>query len=281
MDYEKSIKNIRLATKDYLVKGNIKSVVLGVSGGIDSALVAALIKPVCADLNIPLIGRSISIVSNKVEEEERAMNIGIQFCKDFKEVDLTNLYEPISTEINFNIPHDHETKEDIVKWKIRNGNIKARLRMMYLYNLASMNDGLVLSTDNYTEYLLGFWTLHGDVGDYGMIQELWKTEVYEMSEWIAENECNHYEAKALIDCIEGVATDGLGITNSDLDQILPGFDGRSVDGYREVDKFLKQTTSIKLSERLAVDESQPVIQRHIKSEFKRNNPYNLKRKDIL
>jgi len=66
--------------------------------------------------------------------------------------------------------------------------MKARIRMILLYDLAGGNDGMVLSTDNYTEYLLGFWTLHGDVGDFGMIQSLWKTEVYDMVEWIRDNE---------------------------------------------------------------------------------------------
>lgn len=47
---------------------------------------------------------------------------------------------------------------------ISKGNIQARLRMIYLYNLASIHKGLVMSTDNQTEYQLGFWTIHGDVG---------------------------------------------------------------------------------------------------------------------
>lgn len=52
---------------------------------------------------------------------------------------------------------------------IANGNIQARLRMIYLYNLASIHKGLVMSTDNQTEYQLGFWTIHGDVGDFDQI----------------------------------------------------------------------------------------------------------------
>lgn len=208
---------------------------MGVSGGIDSALVAALIKPVCDELKIPLIGRSISIVSNKEDEESRARNIGVKFCTNFKEVDLTNLYEPMALQFN------GLADENSIPTKIRNGNIKARLRMMYLYDLASTHGGLVLSTDNYTEYLLGFWTIHGDHFDYGMIQEIWKTEVYEMAQWIIENECDDYGAVSIKDCIEGVPTDGLGITdNGDLDQILPEWEGNSRDGYKEVDIILKE-----------------------------------------
>lgn len=274
MDYEKIISNIRENTEKYLVNGNIKSVVLGVSGGIDSALVAALIQPVCLKLDIPLIGRSISIESNKIEEQERANSIGEYFCTHYDHIDLTSIYEPIS--LSFNGIPDLKDAEDVVKYKIRNGNIKARLRMMKLYHLASEHGGLVLSTDNWTEYLLGFWTLHGDVGDFGMIQELWKTEVYEMSNWLVYNELknNQLAALALLSCVKGVATDGLGITNSDLDQILPGFKGTSEEGYKKVDDILKDDA-------LQTMDNKAVLQRHFKSDFKRQNPYNISRNLIL
>lgn len=61
---------------------------------------------------------------------------------------------------------------------IANGNLQARCRMIHLYDLAGIHGGLVMSTDNQTEYQLGFWTIHGDVGDFDPIQDLWKTEVY-------------------------------------------------------------------------------------------------------
>ncbi len=91
--------------------------------------------------------------------------------------------------------------------------------------------GMVLSTDNYTELLLGFWTLHGDVGDYGMIQNLWKTEVYAMARYIVNNLDNKKAKNALQLCIDAVATDGLGITNNDLEQI-------QAKTYEEVDQIL-------------------------------------------
>jgi len=93
------------------------------------------------------------------------------------------------------------------------------------------------TTDNTTEYLLGFWSLHGDVGDYGMIQGLWKTEVYDMSEWLVNNELIGNDAVALSSCINCQATDGLGISNTDLDQIMPGWKGSSRDGYKKVDEI--------------------------------------------
>ncbi len=131
---------------------------------------------------------------------------------------------------------------------------------------------MVLSTDNFTEYLLGFWTLHGDAGDYGMIQYLFKTEVYELANYLVsgfKNNGEHEKANALQACIAAIPTDGLGITNSDLDQI-------QATSYQEVDSILNAyqdgDTSLK---------SHPVIQRYLNSYYKRENPYNLARKTLL
>jgi NAD+ synthase len=147
--------------------------------------------------------------------------------------------------------------------------MKARTRMIYLYDLAAKYKGMVLSTDNYTELLLGFWTLHGDVGDYGMVQNLWKTEIYAMSKFLA-NQMPKEQKEALESCITAVATDGLGITNSDLDQI-------GAATYEEVDQILLKLYDPHGFEQFA---DHPVIKRKVNSEFKRNNPYNIPRNEI-
>lgn len=273
MYYDIAVKNIRSELKNYIINNNIKSLVLGVSGGIDSLLCALLAKPVCDELEIPLIGASITIESNKDDEIKRAKDTGKTFCTIFYDKKLTSLYKEMAENFNpYPVPHDHLSEQDIIDWKIRNGNIKARMRMIYLYNLASKNKGLVLSTDNYTEYLLGFSTIMGDWGDYGMIQNIWKTEVYEITEWIKNNEYyfNHNYEKIIEDTINATATDGLGITDSDLEQIMPEWNGNSRQGYKEVDKILARYTKSGFG-----DSTDPVIQRHIKSNFKRNWPINI------
>lgn len=280
INYAETIKNIRQILKDYLTKNEIKSMVLGVSGGADSALICALAYPVARELNIPLIGRSISIETNKADEKERARNIGKHFCTNFREVDLTNEFLTLKDTFGINsLDQVTYTIETETETKIRLGNIKARTRMIYIYDLAQKNKGFVLSTDNYTELLVGFWTLHGDVGDYGMIQELWKTEVYEMLEYIADNEKICLEAsEALTSMLDAVATDGLGITGSDLDQLIPDWKERhntTREGYGEVDEILKNYLNNGLNSK------HPIILRHHRTEFKRNNPLNLKREKIV
>ncbi len=270
LNYKQVTKNIQNELESYIKKYNIKSLVIGESGGIDSATCSALAKPVCDKLNIKLIGRSISIETNTNDEKNRAKLVGNAFCNDFKEIDLTELYH---TTFN-NIEEDKNNKID-TNYKVRLGNIKARLRMIYLYNIAQKYNGIVLSTDNYTELLLGFWTLHGDVGDYGMIQNLWKTEVYELAKYlIAEELINDNQKLALQACIDATPTDGLGITNSDLDQL-------GAKNYSEVDKILqKYIDTNTLPEEKSKLEKTSVIKRHINSSYKRNNPLNLSRKII-
>jgi len=274
MNYELAVKNIRGELKTYIETNKIQSLVIGISGGIDSCLCAALAKPVCDELNIPLIGTSLPISSNAPDEIERAKLTGKVFCTEFDEINLAPLFNDVKI---INIRRSDESEK---AFAIRDGNIKARLRMIYLYNLASMNNGMVLSTDNYTELILGFWTLHGDVGDYGMIQNLWKTEVYEMAEWIIDNECKFLDEETAIRItIEAMATDGLGVTNTgDLGQIMPDWKGTSKDGYKELDKklqnFLKR---MEYEMPTPLDEKDPVIQRHFNTEFKRNNPVNIPR----
>jgi NAD+ synthetase len=266
-NYSEAVKNIRNEFKNYLLKSNLKSIVLGVSGGIDSALCAALAKPVCDETGIKLFCRSITISTNKPDEILRAKKVGEAFGNDFREVDLSEAFD-------FMLPliaEDEKTADkSLHNFKIRGGNLKARLRMLYLFDLAAKEKGMVLSTDNYTELLLGFWTLHGDVGDYGMIQSLWKTEVYEMAKYLVSQMKNEIEADALMSCINAVPTDGLGITNSDLDQI-------GASSYEEVDltliEYLKNPDDKKYIEN-------KVVQRKVSSEFKRTNPFNIPREKI-
>ena len=300
MNYEKAIANIRTELKKYIQENNIKSLVLGVSGGIDSCLCAALAKPVCDELNIPLIGRSMPASSNKPDELQRAKMTGNAFCTKFSEHSIEEEYNFMRPRIESNMIF-HAPNPEGSSSRIRNGNLKARLRMLYLYDLASYNQGMVLSTDNYTELMLGFWTLHGDVGDYGMIQNLYKTEVYDMAEYLMHtfpyfsskidfpglqniDKSGTEEYWSLKDTIEALATDGLGVTDmGDLGQILPEWTGTSREGYKEVDRVLKiwledWKKSIAHWKLIKQEYGEhPVIKRHLRTQFKRDNPVNINR----
>jgi len=290
IDYADISKNIMNELKTYCKNNNMKSLVIGVSGGIDSAVCCALARPVCDELNIPLIGRYIGIVSNNNDEYERAKMVGEAFCHDFKMIDLHHEYNVMAGAM--------EGSKDN---KIVNGNIKARMRMIYLYDLAGKNKGMVLGTDNMTEYLLSFWTEHGDDFDYNLIHGLWKSEIYGIADnfyfvsSVLRSMDATNKANAMMACINADATDGLGISKTDLDQIMPDWRERhktTRSGYEEVDEILKQYLDwdsgfVFEVDKYPLDEegkklvSNPVIKRHIGSAFKRNLPINVTRSKIF
>ncbi len=278
MDYSKVAYNIRKCLEEYIQKNELKSLVIGVSGGVDSAVCLALARSVCDELGIPLIGRSLPYITNKKEELNRAKDIGHLFCHDFEEDSIHILVQPFFFYLGLYRDNKKATK-------IRKGNIIARTRMVILYDIAQQNEGMVLSTDNYTEYLLGFWTLHGDHNDYGIIQNLWKTEVYELLEYLSntKEETTVKQMESLLLCAHSVPTDGLGITSSDMEQI-------GCKDYEETDKILKRYLELSSMSMLYTDSDEkeykklskhPAIIRHLNTQFKRNWPINLTREQII
>lgn len=289
LNYEKVFWTLVSETKKYLLDNNLKAMVLGISGGIDSTVTAAICHEVSKQTDIPLIGRSLPI-KNLNDEFNVSTLVGKAFCNNFKAVGLNFITRYLFAELS--------GEESIQLTPIAEGNIQARLRMMYLYNLASIHNGLVMSTDNQTEYQLGFWTIHGDVGDFDPLQDLWKTEVYELANQILKNYlfqmtsaeeahmwnvCETYNKmfEAVKKSIELTPTDGLGISNSDLDQI-------GAKSYAEVDAILqdflaynemfsattKKINADRYLEYNALYDIEPevikkVLDRHIASEFKR------------
>ena len=233
MDYklftEKSINYLA----SYIEINKLQSLVLGISGGIDSTVVAAIASEACKKTGAKLIGRSLPAHTNNPDEINTATLVGQAFCDDFKEVAIEKIYAKVADEFELN-----EGKMSTLQL----GNIKARLRMMYLYNLASIHRGCVLDTDNKTEHELGFWTIHGDVGDLncGLIY-LWKTEVYELAKYLLTG----YEILAIrtkeIDLAISALKESIALTPTDGNGVMSGGDCAQfgLDNYNQVDDVLK------------------------------------------
>lgn len=290
LDYGKVFEVLVKETANYVKVNNLKAMVLGISGGIDSTVVAAICHEVSKQIGIPLIGRSLPI-KNKSDEFDVSKLVGEAFCNDFKVYRLERsyraaLFDACTDAGDVNMANSYyldELEEMPSRTPIANGNLQARCRMMYLYDIASRYKGLVMSTDNQTEYQLGFWTIHGDVGDFDPIQGLWKTEVYGLANWLVEKYKSANEGHA--DCYTDMSaaqkqyaleqsialtpTDGLGISNSDLDQI----------GAKSYDDILQTAMDnrfssvmgwmIPLIEKYGEDVVNKVWGRHLASEFKR------------
>lgn len=276
-DYSTMRNRIVAQGIEYVKQSDVKSFVVGLSGGIDSTLTVALAREICDSAGIMLLGLSLPTSFNKRSESEVAELAGGCFCDEFRVQPLDEFVGQLTGHLTEGMVGINEVlgkpnPEQLFDLKVRRGNIAARLRMIFLYHLAHEYHGLVLSTDNYTELMLGFWTLHGDVGDLGLIQCLWKTEVYGLAGYLRNEYLVRREiklAECLFRSVKAVPTDGLGITDSDLDQI-------GTSSYEEADQLL-----IAYLKRQTVKSNHPVIQRHISSAFKRDNPHNLQRNRII
>ena len=309
-DYSKVFWATVKRTEDYICSNNLKCMVLGISGGIDSTVVAAICHEVSKRTGVPLIGRSLPTKHNKEGEKSTALMVGKAFCSDFKEVSIKYPYDAY-------LDFLEGVDEDINP--IADGNIQARLRMIYLYNLASVHRGLVMDTDNLTENNLGYFTIHGDVGDFNPIGGLWKTEVFELAKWLKDHyweECEHihaqessnevcrqyvrmrYKFEALNASLKLKPTAGLGITDSDLDEIgADSYDqvdyilqeilawkkfktSKGFDSFKEIncENFLAEQQILDIPANIVVE----VSKRHFASEFKRKQlPIKIKRNEIV
>ena len=203
-----SVLRSRLVTglAEYRIKHNIENITIGMSGGIDSAVTAALFKEA---------GWNVTGVVMPIHQDPTETARGEEACEALeinKEViDLTSAFDQlVEFYKNIDVDFNKELVDNNMKdQNIRKGNIRARLRMITLYNLASKLGGCVASTDNFSELAAGFWTLHGDVGDVSPIQALTKSwEVPALAELLGVPQS----------IVEAKPTDGLGIANGDEDQ---------------------------------------------------------------
>ena len=188
---------------DYRSQAGVSTAVLGMSGGVDSAVTAALLK----EAGWRVVGYTLPI-EQAPEETER----GIEACHalglEHLHLDLSEQYRSVVEGLGG--LDEGLRASDADPLRTRRGNIRARLRMVALYDQAHRWGGLVASTDNFSELGAGFWTLHGDVGDLAPVQALlksweipWMARAYGVSE-------RTWRAKP---------TDGLGIGEGDEAQI--------------------------------------------------------------
>ena len=240
LNYQHVFETIVNTTSKYITSYGIKGMVLGLSGGLDSTVCAAICSKVCQLTGIPLHGISLPCSTNKESENNSALLAGKEFCNTFDVTNLQDIYESSNNFCKNIVPSFEPTN-------ISKGNIKARLRMITLYDIASRIGGIVIGTSNTTERLTGFWTLHGDEGDINPIGDLWKTEVYGLAKYLLENVFK--DSDALKTAIEITPTDGNGVSNSDADQIMPGYT------YNDIDAILKvwDGLSPKVKEKMAFD----------------------------
>lgn len=167
-DEEEVWKALELGLRDYIVKNRLKSVVLGLSGGIDSSLVATIAVDALGRENVfgVLMPSKYSSEHSLIDAEELADNLGISTRKI-----------PIEPAV--------ESFKNLTELKgLAEENIQARVRGALLMGISNQEGHLVLATGNKSELAVGYSTLYGDaVGGFAPIKDLFKVDVWKLARW--------------------------------------------------------------------------------------------------
>lgn len=164
-----------VSLKSYVKKNNFNSVIIGLSGGIDSALCLAIASTTLGSKNvIPFYLPTIfSSEDSKKDATQLCRNYGIELNEisiEKMRIELLNLLSPFFKKF----PND-----------ITEENIQSRFRGLILMALSNKTNSLLIATGNKSEYSVGYSTLYGDMcGGFALLKDLYKTKVYDLCNWI-------------------------------------------------------------------------------------------------
>ena len=168
-------KALVMSVRDYVRNNGFPGVILGMSGGIDSALVAAIATDALGPDSVKAVMMPSPFTSNEsLEDAELASSkLGIEYSYlDIK--DGMNVIDNILN--NFKGPY--------IEPGITEENIQSRLRGLVLMAISNKYGPMVLATGNKSEYAVGYATLYGDMcGGFAVIKDVWKTQVFELCDW--------------------------------------------------------------------------------------------------
>ncbi len=162
-----------LGTRDYVRKNGFEDVLVGISGGVDSALVAAIAADALGSERVYGVAMPSRFSSSHSLEDARALakNLGIKLW----EIPIEQAHQVLLQMLDFYI-------EDSPQSNLAAENIQARIRGTLLMALSNIKDWLVLTTGNKSENSVGYSTLYGDTaGAFAVIKDLWKTDVYKLA----------------------------------------------------------------------------------------------------
>lgn len=202
--------------REQVAQAGVKGVVLGVSGGLDSAVAAVIAHKAFSDNCMALILPCESQVNDRLDSQMFLEEFNIPY----RIVELDNAYRLLLTHFESYI------RIEGFRGRLLRANIKPRLRMITLYYSAQGRNYLVLGTSNKSELSVGYSTKHGDAGvDLQVLGDLLKTEVYELARYlkIPDYIINKVPSGGLW---EGQSDEEeMGITYQDLDRYLSTGEG--------------------------------------------------------
>lgn len=175
---EEIYRALVLGLRDYMKKCGFRKCLIGLSGGIDSALVAVIAADALGPEQVTGIAMPSRYSSSHSIEDARTLaeRLGIHF----RLIPIEPLFEEYLKQL---MPHFGNVPEDTTE-----ENIQARIRGNYLMALSNKTGALVLSTGNKSELAVGYCTLYGDMcGGLSVISDVPKTMVYRIARWINRN----------------------------------------------------------------------------------------------
>jgi NAD+ synthase (glutamine-hydrolysing) len=178
-DLEQMRLALELGLRDYVTKNGFGDVVIGLSGGIDSALTAAL----CTEALGPERVHGVSMPSRYSSEGTRsdAQRLAESLGVDFREIPIEPMFEAYASALaeTFSGRESDLTEE----------NLQARIRGTLLMALSNKFGWLVIATGNKSELSVGYSTLYGDLaGGFALIKDVYKTDVFRLSRWLNERD---------------------------------------------------------------------------------------------
>ena len=234
MSYQEEIKKIAKWMKNYADKASSDGFVVGLSGGIDSSVIAYLaVKAVGKE---KVIGISLPCQTRedmKDDAVQLAENLGITFEQIFLDETFKTLTNGIFVDY----------KNSLIQ-TLTLANIKARLRMTALYAVANQNNLLVAGTGNKSELMVGYFTKYGDGGvDLEPLGEYYKRQVYAMADLMPEIPDRVKTKAPSADLYEGQTDEQeLGMTYDKLEKVLIRCEqGKNwIDLYTKLDVITKE-----------------------------------------
>ncbi len=160
--------------KDYVFKTGFQKVLLGMSGGVDSALVATIAVDALGAKNVRLVALPSKFNSKQSFDDafECAKNLGVKL----EIIEIENAFNALNETL---APAFEGRKQDLTE-----ENMQSRIRGLILMALSNKFGGLLLSTGNKSELAVGYATIYGDMcGAYNPLKDVYKTEVYKLCKW--------------------------------------------------------------------------------------------------
>ena len=171
---EEVYRALELGLLDYVKKNNFKKVLIGLSGGIDSALTATIAADALGSENV--IGVAMPTKFNSPDSLRDAKNLATNLGIEMKIIEIENLTESYRDILKIQF-------EDKIN-SVTDENIQSRIRGNLLMALSNQTGAMVVSTGNKSEMAVGYSTLYGDLaGGFALLKDVYKTEVYKLSNY--------------------------------------------------------------------------------------------------